>query len=188
MKISLEFDNMEELVTQLPSFTSMIIEAASSTYFQKGNVRKAPAVSMVKGEDGNDYVLGGQIDQHLHADGNIIAKTPQEAPESVSKEKADNSAPKTKEAPQSPTVPAEKDDKKSGATAKDVKKLLLLLAKATPSHKDDVKELKNSFSAANFRSFEQLTKERDDGEAMMQSAYDKAKALAEKYDLLEEAS
>ena len=187
MKISLEFDNMEELVTQLPSFTSMIIEAASSTYFQKGNVRKAPAVSMVKGEDGNDYVLGGQIDQHLHADGNIIAKTPQEAPESDSKEEADNSTPKEEKATEKPAELSEKTEEKPTASAKDVKKLLLLLAKATPSHKDDVKALMNSFSADNFKAFEQLAKERDDGDKMMQEAYDKAKALVEKYGIGEAA-
>lgn len=181
--ITITADTQEEAITQINGLSDLVSAGAKHLYFHKGTPRGSNGLSMVKTDTGNDYILGGALDVKK-----IPAEKPQEAPESDSKTEVDNSTPKTKEAPQSPTVPAEKDDKKSGATAKDVKKLLLLLAKATPSHKDDVKELMNSFSAANFRSFEQLTKERDDGEAMMQSAYDKAKALAEKYDLLEEAS
>lgn len=98
-----------------------------------------------------------------------------------------NSTPKEEKATGKPAELSEKTEEKPTASAKDVKKLLLLLAKATPSHKDDVKALMNSFSADNFKAFEQLAKERDDGDKMMQEAYDKAKALVEKYGIGEAA-
>ena len=180
--ITITADTQEEAITQINGLSDLVSAGAKHLYFQKGTPRGSNGLSMVKTDTGNDYILGGALDVKK-----TPAEKPQEAPESNSKTEVDNSTPKEEKATEKPAEPSEKTEEKPTASAKDVKKLLLLLAKATPSHKDDVKALMNGFSADNFKAFEQLAKERDDGDKMMQEAYDKAKALVEKYGIGEAA-
>ena len=180
--ITITADTQEEAITQINGLSDLVSAGAKHLYFQKGTPRGSNGLSMVKTDTGNDYILGGALDVKK-----TPAEKPQEAPESDSKAEVDNSTPKEEKATEMPAELSEKTEENPTASAKDVKKLLLLLAKATPSHKDDVKALMNSFSADNFKAFEQLAKERDDGDKMMQEAYDKAKALVEKYGIGEAA-
>ena len=182
INITITADTQEEAIKKINGHSDLVSAGAKHLYFQKGTPRGSNGLSMVKTDTGNDYILGGALD---------VKKTPAEKPqgdaESVPKKETKKTTPMEEKATEKPAEPSEKTEEKPTASAKDVKKLLLLLAKATPSHKDDVKALMNSFSADNFKAFEQLAKERDDGDKMMQEAYDKAKALVEKYGIGEAA-
>lgn len=187
ISITITADTQEEAIHQINGLADLVKQGANSLYFQKGTPRGGNAMTMVRADGGNDYVLGGLMDRKgakkdlLTPEGEKaegpqdVAETVTEAPQDAPKEKAKKSTPKDEK-------PAQGD---SGAhSVKDVKPLLLLLAKH--EHKDDVKEILSGFSAGNFKEFQKIVSERDDGAEMTERAYQLALAKVEEYDLKEE--
>lgn len=179
ISITITADTQEEAIHQINGLADLVKQGANSLYFQKGTPRGGNAMTMVRADGGNDYVLGGHLDKAPQDAPETVAETtPQDAQsdaEGAPKKKAKKSTPKDEK-------PVQSD---SGAhSVKDVKPLLLLLAKH--EHKDDVKEILSGFSAGNFKEFQKIVSERDDGAEMTERAYQLALAKVEEYDLKEE--
>lgn len=181
ISITITADTQEEAIHQINGLADLVKQGAESLYFQKGTPRGRNSITLVRTDNGNDYVLGGHLDK-VSPDATIQTGAPQDAPETVSETPQESPKIETKKSSPKEEKPAEKPSE--GHSANDVKPLLLLLARR--EHKDDVKKILGGFSASNFREFAQMAKDRDDGAEMTEKAYELASAKVKEYDLKEE--
>lgn len=189
ISITITADTQEEVIHQINGLADLVKQGADSLYFQKGTPRGRNSMTMVRVDGGNDYVLGGHLDKTSPC-ATVLTGAPQDAPETVAETAPQDAQSDSGGDPKEETKKSTPKDEKpsqsdSGAhSVKDVKPLLLLLAKH--EHKDDVKEILSGFSAGNFKEFQKIASERDDGAEMTEKAFKLASAKVEEYGLKEE--